>query len=502
MAEKKDKQMITNNRKKEFVERRKSNYASQAAPIQPLPFKLRHAREFMALSLLLSDAVSLRLAYGIAVWLRIGLLGNTAMLQSWNVIPVLAFFLLAYAVYGLYPGVGLSPVYEMKRLFNATSIVFLLLIALTFWEHTSTNYSRLTLAIAWLMALVLVQVNRWLTRIVGRNLGYWGEPVVVVGTGPEGQYIVKFLNDHIRLGMRPVLIIDGNTSYQESALVSINRSNIRTIILVIPEISAELLEQIKGHRFGYHNRRGENGISSMIMISSLGWWGSLDVKPIDMEGVLGLQVSQNLLNRWSNFVKRLTDLVFSVIIITLSAPFLLVIMGLICLDSPGGIFYRQDRVGRNGSIFKMWKFRTMRADADQILAKYLAADPQLKNEFDSTQKLKNDARITRMGIFLRKFSLDEIPQLINVLKGEMSLVGPRPYLLKQQEIIGTGIKDYQRVRPGMTGMWQVQGRGKISFIGEERDKLDEYYVSNWSVGLDIYLLLRTVFVVLSKDGAY
>jgi Undecaprenyl-phosphate galactose phosphotransferase WbaP len=494
--------MRKSSRKEEFVERRRTSYSPQTVLIQPLPFKLRNARELMTFSLLLSDTISLWLAYSIAVWLRRSLLGNITMLQSWNVIPILAFFLLAYAVYGLYPGVGLSPVYEMKRLLNATSIVFLLLIALTFWEQTSTNYSRLALAAAWLMALVLVQADRWLTRIIGRKLGFWGEPVAVVGTGPEGQYIVQFLNDHIRLGMRPVLIIDGDASYEESALVSISRSYIRTVILVIPEISAELLEQIKGHRFGYHSRRGENGISRMIMISTLGWWGSLDVKPVDMEGVLGLQVSQNLINKWSNFIKRLTDLVFSVIFLILAAPFLLVIMTLIYLDSPGEIFYSQERLGRNGSIFKMWKFRTMCAGADQILAKYLAADPQLKNEFDSTQKLKKDPRITRMGKFLRKFSLDEIPQMINVLKGEMSLVGPRPYLLKQQEIIGKGIKNYQRVRPGMTGMWQVQGRGMVSFIGKERDKLDEYYVSNWSIWLDIYLLLRTVQVVLSKDGAY
>ena len=181
------------------------------------------------------------------------------------------------------------------------------------------------------------------------------------------------------MGMRPVLIINGDTSYEESALVSISRSYIRTVILVIPEISAELLEQIKDHRFGYHNRRGENGILRLILLSSLGWWGSLDVKPVDMEGVLGLQVSQNLLNRWSNFIKRLTDLMLTVIFVTFSMPFLLVIMALIYLDSPGGIFYTQDRVGLNGKIFKMWKFRTMCVGADQILANYLAADPQLKN---------------------------------------------------------------------------------------------------------------------------
>jgi Undecaprenyl-phosphate galactose phosphotransferase WbaP len=494
--------MKKNYQNEEFVERRKSNSSSQASLIPPLPFRIRHAREFMAFSLLVSDVISLWLAYSIAVRLRIHLLGKITILQTWDILPILAFFLLAYVVNGLYPGVGLSPVYEMKRLLSTTSIVFLLLIALTFWEQTSTNYSRLTLAAAWLMALVLVQVNRWLTRIIGRKLGIWGEPVAVVGTGQEGQYIVKFLKDHIRLGMRPVLIIDGNTPYEESALVSISRSYIRTVILVIPEISAELLEQIKDHRFGYHNRRGENGILRLILLSSLGWWGSLDVKPVDMEGALGLQVSQNLLNKWSIFVKRLIDLMLTVIFVIFSMPFLLVIMALIYLDSPGGIFYTQDRLGLNGEIFKMWKFRTMCVGADQILANYLAADPQLKNEFDSTQKLANDPRITKMGKFLRKFSLDEIPQLINVLKGEMSLVGPRPYLREQQKIIGKGIKNYQRVRPGMTGMWQVQGRGKIGFIGEERDKLDEYYVSNWSIWLDFYIMLRTVGVVLSKDGAY
>ncbi len=123
-----------------FIERRKSNSSSQAAFIPPLPFKIRHAREFMAFSLLLSDVISLWLAYGIAVRLRTHLLGKTTMLQTWDVFPILAFFLLAYAVNGLYPGVGLSPVSEMKRLLNTTSIVFLLLIALTFWEQTSTNF--------------------------------------------------------------------------------------------------------------------------------------------------------------------------------------------------------------------------------------------------------------------------------------------------------------------------------------------------------------------------
>jgi lipopolysaccharide/colanic/teichoic acid biosynthesis glycosyltransferase len=142
----------------------------------------------------------------------------------------------------------------------------------------------------------------------------------------------------------------------------------------------------------------------------------------------------------------------------------------------------------------------MQVNADLVLDKYLAENPEAKEEWDCTQKLKDDPRITRVGKFLRKFSLERIPQLINVCKGEMSLVGPRPYFPNQQEIYGTGVKLYQRVRPGMTGMWQVRGRNTTSFV--ERARLDEYYVRNWSVWLDIYILLRTILVVVSKEGAY
>ena len=141
-------------------------------------------------------------------------------------------------------------------------------------------------------------------------------------------------------------------------------------------------------------------------------------------------------------------------------------------------------------------------NADEELDKFLSADPKLKEEWERNNKLKNDPRITKIGKILRKFSLDEIPQLMNVLKGEMSLVGPRPIFPGQQEIFGDGIKLYLRVRPGLTGLWQVRGRSDISFIGEERARLDEYYVRNWSVWLDVYLLLRTVQVVLSRQGAY
>jgi len=490
-----------NKKQKEFVEQRKRIHNAQAKLIPPLSFRHRHARLFMTLTLLLSDMVSLLLAYGIAVWLRIWLIGDLTFLQFRNVIPIMAFFVLVYAWHGMYPGVGLSPVQEMQRLISATNIVFLLLIALTFWQQTSTNISRFMLGAAWLIALLLVQMNRWLTRMIGKKLDFWGEPVAVVGNGPEGMHIVQYMNDHLRLGMRPVLTIDGHANYDDTALTNINQSDIRTIILVTPEMSTEMQKRlINDQRFGYFRRQGEKYIPQLILVTSLGWVGSMGILPIDLDGILGLEVRQNLLNKWPNYLKRLIDLVGTFIFGMISAPFLLVVMALICLDSPGGIFYRQERVGRNGRIFKMWKFRTMKLDADLVLKELLDSDPQMKAEWEDNQKLKKDPRVTRVGKFLRKFSLDEVPQLINVVKGDMSLVGPRPYFPEQQEIYGEGIKIYQRVRPGMTGMWQIRGRNATSF--KERARLDEYYIRNWSVWLDIYILLRTGLVVLTREGAY
>ena len=495
--------MKKNKQGKEFIEHRGRHSAVQPALIPPLPFKQRHAREFMALALFLSDMVSLLLAYGIAAWLRIRLVGDYNYLQYWNVIPILVFFLLVYAWNGLYSGMALSPVQEMKQLMSATNIIFLLLIAVTFWEQTSTQYSRLMLAAAWLIALVLVQLDRWLVRIIGRKLGFWGEPVAVVGNGPEGQHIVQFLNDNLHLGMRPVLTVDGNAVYEETQLVTINQSYIRTIILVIPEISAAMQKRlVQDQRFGYHRRGGERYIPRLILITSLGWVGSLGITAHDLDGLLGLEVRQNLLNKWPNVLKRLIDLTVTLIFVILVAPFLLLIMALIRLDSPGSVFYKQKRVGRDGTIFKMWKFRTMKADADQVLQSLLDTNPEMRSEWEANSKLKNDPRITRVGKFLRRFSLDEVPQLINVVKGEMSLVGPRPVFQYQLEIFGEWIKFYQRVRPGMTGMWQVRGRNINSFIGKERQRLDEYYIRNWSIWLDIYIISLTVREVLMRRGAY
>jgi len=170
------------------------------------------------------------------------------------------------------------------------------------------------------------------------------------------------------------------------------------------------------------------------------------------------------------------------------------------LDSPGTVFYRQMRLGKNGEPLTLLKFRTMHQHADKVLFAELARDPLLKDEWERYQKLKFDPRITRVGRFLRKFSLDELPQLWNIASGEMSLVGPRPIMLNQRELYGRIFEDYIQVSPGITGLWQVSGRNQTTFV--RRAELDREYIQHWSLWLDIFILLKTIKVVLWQHGAY
>lgn len=214
-------------------------------------------------------------------------------------------------------------------------------------------------------------------------------------------------------------------------------------------------------------------------------------------------IAQGILNRNlvpNNPAARILD----ISLILLAAPYIIlvffVIMILIVLDSEGPVFYRQARIGRYGRRFYVYKFRTMVQNADQVLQTYLDQSPELKAEWLATHKLKNDPRVTRVGAVLRKTSLDELPQLWNILISDMSFIGPRPIVDAEVEKYGDCFELYKQVRPGLTGLWQVSGRSNTSY--KRRVELDEYYILNRSLKLDLQILWRTVFVVLRKDGAY
>ena len=194
------------------------------------------------------------------------------------------------------------------------------------------------------------------------------------------------------------------------------------------------------------------------------------------------------------------DVAGALIGLALALPLGALIALLVRLDSRGPVLYRQRRVGRDGALFELLKFRTMHVDADDLVTRRLERDPDATLAWNEFQKLHDDPRVTRVGRILRRWSLDELPQLLNVLRGEMSLVGPRPILPEQRSLYGPDLRAYARTRPGLTGLWQVSGRNRLSF--EERVELDREYLARRSAWLDVTILLRTLVVVLRGDGAY
>lgn len=216
--------------------------------------------------------------------------------------------------------------------------------------------------------------------------------------------------------------------------------------------------------------------------------------------IMVLHIRNNLASPWNQLLKRIFDIVATICGGILIFPILLAIAIWVYHDSPGPVIFKHRRVGKDGKEFNCYKFRSMCTNSQEVLDHLLATDPAAKEEWDREFKLKNDPRITKSGAFLRKTSLDELPQLLNVLKGEMSLVGPRSIIQKEVPRYGKYIKEYYSVLPGITGMWQTSGRSDIDY--PKRVQMDSWYVHNWSVWLDMVLLWRTVAVVLSHKGAY
>lgn len=458
----------------------------------------------MSLTLLCIDGVNLLLAGFLAIAARLG--------QGWEwglygqIVPVGAVCLLGYALSGQYPGTGLGPVEELRRITSTTTAVIFGLAGLTFFARNPEDYSRLTLGLTWLFSLLLLPLGRNLVRAVAARLGAWGEPVLVIGYSQAGRHLVHHLRAHRTLGYYPVAAVDGfaadHRSQGEAGLPVFSATGgrldtpgfeaIQTAILIPAEVPEPLAYAITKNNSG--------GFRRLILIPDQIGISSLGVTPVTLNGMIGLKVHDNLLSNFARFQKRCVDFVGASSGLLLLSPLFGLIAVVIKLTSRGPVFYQQERVGKDGRVFGMAKFRTMRQNAHQELDDILRGDPGLQAEWDKYQKLKRDPRLTLVGGFLRRYSIDELPQLWNVLKGEMSLVGPRPFFSAQREMYGEGFSHYIRVLPGITGMWQVTVRNQSEFT--QRAYWDEYYVRNWSIWLDIYILARTVWVVLRREGAY
>ena len=220
----------------------------------------------------------------------------------------------------------------------------------------------------------------------------------------------------------------------------------------------------------------------------------------DIAGIVAFSSTNYLTKIQSWVAKRSFDLAIIIFTLPLTLPISLLVALLVKMTSPGPVLYGHKRVGLNGKEFKCWKFRSMYIDADKQLKKILAENPKMKKQWDKERKLENDPRVTPFGKFIRKASLDELPQLINIFVGQMSFVGPRPVMQDELERYGKKADYILSVMPGLSGMWQTSGRSDTAY--EDRVTLDAYYIQNWSIWLDIWILIKTVWVVLAGKGAY
>jgi Undecaprenyl-phosphate galactose phosphotransferase WbaP len=452
----------------------------------------------------LSDLLALSLAGTIGVYLRLALGGNYLPGLYGQLWPIFLVFLLAYAAAGLYPAVGLSPVEELRRICLSTTFTYLVLGAGLFLTRASETYSRGVFLITWLLSLLLVLLGRFLVRQVFARYPWWGYQVLILGGGRTGELVIQTLKNQPNFGLKPVAILDDERT-RGSVIGGVpvlgplafaprlaRKHDIHYAIVAMPGVERQQLLKIV-ERYG-------RTFPHLMMIPDLFGVASLWVSSKDLGGILGLEIRQQLLLPGPRLIKALLDISLTLAVGVVLLPAIALIAVLVRLDSPGPIFYGQPRLGQNSAPFVAWKFRSMVSNADQVLERYFEANPDLRSQWERDHKLRYDPRITRIGRFLRRTSLDELPQLWNVLRGEMSLVGPRPIVKEEIFRYADKYPLYAKVLPGLTGLWQVSGRNNVSY--EERVNLDAYYVRNWSVWLDIYILLRTVWVVLIGDGAY
>jgi Undecaprenyl-phosphate galactose phosphotransferase WbaP len=490
------------------------------AAMDPIELKLQHApwhrnslwRQRGATAVLVaSDVVLALLIWLIAfnlhdIWGR----GELSVVSVAAMVPIIVMWTGLRVLLGLYPGYGLDAVEELRRHTYATLCTLAILAVTALSLQVGDLLSRLLLVLVFLGLLVSAPILRTLVKRGLSKGRLWGKSVVVLGYRKPKANLVNILKVNWELGYNPVAAFDYPDSdhhlaaegaqpkglSKQQALASVLRlsreKDVDTVIIAMPYAPREQLTKLVSP-MAIHFRH-------VLITPDLSGITNSAVMARNLAGTFAVEVKYNLLNPWSLRAKRIVDLCVTVIGGVFALPLFLVLTFLVYLQSGRSVFYRDRRMGQGGEVFSCVKFRTMVAEAEDLLERMLEEDEVSREEYARYHKLREDPRITRVGRVLRKTSLDELPQIWNVIKGEMSLVGPRPYLPRESKEIGMAQSEILRVRPGITGPWQVAGRNETSF--HTRVEMDAHYVHNWSVWLDVVLLARTLKIVLLSRGAY
>ena len=396
---------------------------------------------------------------------------------------------------------------ETRHIVKSISLASITLMAIVTLGKMSDVVSRIVLVSVWIVSMFLFPVFRLWGKKLLYKLGIWKEKVLILGAGNTGRLVLQGLQRETHMGYEVVGFLDddekktGTTIMGKRVFGRINdyqkftlEMNIKTAIICMPSVVSERLSNITA--------KVQNTLTNTMVIPDLKGIALLNTDLVHLfhEELFLMNIKNNLKSLSNRIMKTLFDYTVSILFLPLLLPALWIIGILIRMESKGPAMYAHERIGKNGRIFKCYKFRTMQRDAEEKLKELLEASEEIRNEWKSSWKLKDDPRITRIGRFLRKTSLDELPQILNVLKGEMSIVGPRPYLPRERDSIQDNIQVICSAKPGITGLWQVSGRSDTGY--RHRVKLDAWYVMNWSLWFDIAILFKTIRVVLRGQGAY
>lgn len=473
-----------------------------------ISIKNKYTTIILPLVLTIGDYCAIVCAESVAFYLRNFFIPNDGVLHiswlSWYVICPVTYIIFMQA----------SELYTRRmqfwriisHIFNANVYATVTVIVMMYAAQIAGTTSRLFLAFLWFFAFCFVILFRFIIKKILEKFCILQVPVLVMGAGKTaalvleyfqhdtgmGHHFIGYLEDHIPnpkvTAMMPQL-----GKFQDAEQV-IKETGVRHVVVIAPGLNTNAVQEIV--------YRLQPLVKSISFIPDM---GNMPLAVLNMESlidgrIVAFSVRNNLARWYNRWIKRIFDIVCTVIGILCLMPVFLIIAIWIYRDSPGPVIFKHRRVGKKGKSFSCYKFRSMCVDADEKLQRVLAADPKARAEWESEFKLKDDPRITRSGAFLRKTSLDELPQLFNVLKGDMSLVGPRPIIREEIPRYGKHIDDFYMVRPGITGMWQTSGRNDVTY--DERVQMDTWYVRNWNVWFDMVLLWRTIKVVICKKGAY
>ena len=402
---------------------------------------------------------------------------------------------------------------ETKNIVKAVTMGGIVSFAVVSLGKMSDIVSRIILTLLWMYSIFIFPAFRYAGKIMLNKLGILKEKIVIVGAGVAGRAVAKEVEGDRYLGYELIGFLD-DKFYEGKKTIKVNDktyeilgalkdipsvlTQVKTekVIIAIPSLSKEDLSKLVNFVQKY--------VKEVFVVPELKGIALMncELHYLFMEQLFLLKINNNLRSKLNQAIKRTFDLVLCIMALPVFIPICLIIGILIKLDSKGPVFFVHRRVGKGGKEIKILKFRTMYVDAEKRLKQILETDPEAKKEWEKYFKLKNDPRITKIGKFLRETSLDELPQILNVLKGDMSLVGPRPVVKEELEKYykNEAKEFYYLVKPGITGLWQVSGRSNTDY--DFRVKLDAWYVLNWSLWLDIVILFKTVKVVLKKEGAY